>query len=1084
MSKYVQRNRSLKRSGVSCLAVLLWLLMSSSIGQGQNITGTITGTVSDPNGEVLPEVQVTVQNVKTGLTRTMATDAQGNYRAPLLPVGSYMISAERQGFKKKVLTGLGLQVDQTARVDIVLDVGGIAEEITITESAPLTDTVTSQVGEVIDNRRVQELPLNGRQFLQLAMLNSGASVTTGSFDSRLQLNAPRLIMNGQMEHYNNYTVDGTDATDVFYHSLSISPSVDVIQEFKILTNNYSAEFGGFTGAMVNVSIKSGSNAFHGTVYEFLRNDQLDAKNFFDDPTKPIPPFRQNQFGATFGGRIKQDRTFFFGGYEGFRKRKALTSVAQVPSDRMRNGDLNEFIAAGQPIPNDPLTGAPFPGNIIPPDRFDPVAKGLLSILPRATSGTNYILARSESVDDDQFHIRMDHQFSSKNNFFARFSFDKMAFLEPSLVAITDKAVTSNTRNISISDVHVFRPNLINEFRFGFNRTTGGEELATKGFDFAEMTGLQGVTRVQANIGVPRFSISAFSTAYGPLQFYINRVDNTFQYIDNLTYTRGKHNLKFGGLFSRYQFNPSGDGGGRGSLSYTGAFSRNSYADFLLGLPFSGTIGLGDVTLHGRSYLLAGYVQDDWKVGPKLTLNLGVRYEYLAPVTDTDDLISTLDPRDLSRPRFVVGNNDPSRFAPGIAGRMPLPVVSAEEAGLPSSLLIPTKRNWAPRFGFAYSPFGDDKTVIRGGYGIFYAFPSFNWSAQLKYLPPFLDLRLVTNTARAFNAQNIFLAPPLGSLSLFAISPLFRIGYSQQWFLNIQRAITSDMLVEVAYIGNLGLKLMKITSLNQAQPPAPGPQGPRRLIPQLGIFSWNESRGSSNYHAMQVRIEKRASRGLGFVAQYTYGKSLDYSSTLNGSTNDQSRPQNSLDVAAEYGLSSFDHHHRLVANFIYLLPFGPGMPFLGSSKGFAGKFLQGWQVGGIITVEDGLPFTIRDGVDRSNTGEGNDRPDLVGNPNFPKSRRTVEQYFNTAAFQLQPQYTFGTAGRNIVRGPSYSNVDFSLIKTTSITESHRLEFRAEFFNLFNHPNFDIPDRTITSLSFGRIRSAKFPRDIQFALKYIF
>ncbi|MBI3949273.1 MAG: TonB-dependent receptor, partial [Acidobacteria bacterium] len=963
MDTSIQRKKSLIRSGVSCMAVLLCLLLGGSIGQAQNITGTITGTVTDPNGEVLPEVQVTIQNVKTGLSRTISTNAEGNYNAPLLPVGSYTISAERQGFKKKVLTGLVLQVDQTARVNITLEVGGIAEEITITESAPLTDTVTSQVGEVIDNRRVQELPLNGRQFLQLAFLNSGASSTTGSFDSRLQLTGPRLIINGQMEHYNNYTVDGTDATDVFYHSLSISPSVDAIQEFKVLTNNYSAEFGGFTGAQVNVSIKSGSNAFHGTAYEFLRNDQLDAKNFFDDPKKPIPPFRQNQFGATMGGRIKRDRTFFFGGYEGFRKRKALTRVAQVPSDRMRNGDFSEFVAQGQPAPNDPQTGQPFPGNIIPPDRFDPVAKGLLNLLPRAISGTNFILARSESVDDDQFHIRVDHQFTNHNNFFARFSFDRLEFLEPALVPIFDKAVTSNTRNASISDVHVFSPRLINEFRFGFNRTTGGEELATKGFDFPGMTGLQGATRDAANLGVPLITISAFSNSYGPIQFYINRRDNTFQYVDNMTYTRGQHNMKFGVSFSRYQFNPSGDGGGRGSLTYNGLLTKNSYGDFLLGLPFVGFIGVGDVTLHGRSYLLAGYLQDDWKVSPKLTLNLGVRYEYLAPVTDLDGLISTFDPRDLSHPRFVVTNNDPRNFAPGIQGRIPLPVVSAAEAGLPSSLIIPTKRNWAPRFGFAYAPFGDDKTVIRGGYGIFYAFPSFNWPAQLKYIPPFLDLKLVINATGGFNAQNIFLAPAGGTISAFAISPLFRIGYSQQWFLNIQRAITPNLLVEVAYIGNLGLKLMKITSLNQAQPPASSPQGPRRLIPQLGIFSWNESRGSSNYHAMQVRIEKRTSHGLGFVAQYTYSKSLDYSSTLNGSTNDQSRPQNSRDIAAEYGLSSFDHHHRFVGNFVYMLPFGPGMRFLGSSKGFAGKFLQGWQVGGIITVEDGLPFTIRDGVDR-------------------------------------------------------------------------------------------------------------------------
>jgi Carboxypeptidase regulatory-like domain len=1088
MNKKVWSKRSGMGSVMAYFIVSVGLVLTSIGARAQNITGTITGTVTDQNRAVLPNVQVNIKNDGTGLTRTVTTDDQGNYIAPLLPVGNYTISAERQGFRKKAATGIALQVDQTARVDLILEVGSLSDEIiNIAGGASLTNTETSQVGEVIDNRRMVDLPLNGRQFLQLALLNSGASTTSGSFDTNLQITGPRVIMNGQMEQYNNYTVDGTDATDPFYRTLSISPSVDAIQEFKILTNNYAAEFGNFTGAMVNISIKAGSNGFHGTAYEFLRNEKLDAKNFFDDPNMPTPPFKQNQFGATLGGPVIKNKTFFFGSYEGFRQRKALTSRAQVPSDRMRQGDLSELTAPrpsglGQPRPVDPITGQFFPNDVIPLSRFNPVATALLDLLPHTTGGINYILSRSQKIDDDQFHIRADHQFSSKNNFFARFSFDNLDTLQPGLVPTFDQKVTSFSRNLSLSDTHVFSTRLINEFRFGFNRTAGGQELAVKGLDFAGPVGLQGVTTDPNKQGVPSFTISTFATVYGQPLSVLSRRDNTFQYVDNLTYTRGNHNLKFGGLFTRYQFNPQSDNRARGTFTYDGTLTKNAYSDFLLGLPNISQVGIGDVTMHGRSYLLAAYAQDDWKVTTRLTINLGLRYEYLAPVTDTDGLISTLDLRDISHPRFVATNTDPQNFAPGVAGRFPLPLVSAEDAGLPSSLVIPTKGMFAPRFGFAWRPFDNDKTVVRGGYGIFYAHPSFNWPFQLKFNLPWLDLKLITNTA-GVDVRNVLLAPAVGNTSAFAVDPNFRIGYSQQWFLNIQRAITPDLLVEVSYIGNKGIRLMEVVSPNQP-PPGPGPQAPRRPIPQLGIFGYNQSRGRSNYHAMQWRLEKRATRGLVLTAQYTFAKSLGTNSTLNGSISEFPRPQNSNNIDGDYGLSAFDHKHRFTANFVYLLPIGPGMRFLGSTQGFLGKLLEGWQTTGIITLQDGVPITIRDGIDRSNTGEGADRPDQIGNPELPKSERTVQRYFNTGAFQLQAINTFGSAGRNTVRGPAFSNFDFSLIKSTKITESHRLEFRAEFFNIFNHPNFNIPDRTLTSATFGQINAAFTPRDIQFGLKYIF
>ncbi|HXN21754.1 MAG TPA: carboxypeptidase regulatory-like domain-containing protein [Candidatus Dormibacteraeota bacterium] len=1089
MNEHLPTNVLLSRLHLFLLvAALLYLLIGSGVLCAQNITGTITGKVQDTSEGVVANAQVQVKNEGTGLTRTVLTNSEGNYTAPLLPVGTYTISFELPGFNKKVITGIALQVDQTATVNAVLDVGAVTQEVTASGSAPLTNTETSEVGEVIGNQRVVELPLNGRQFIQLAFLNAGASVTSGSFDTQLQLTGPRLIINGQMEQYNNYTIDGTDATDAFYHTLAISPSVDVIQEFKILTNNYSAEFGGFTGANLNVSIKSGTNTLHGTAYEFLRNDKLNAYNFFDDKTKRIPPFHQNQFGATIGGPIKRDRTFFFGGYEGLRRPKAFTNVAQVPSELMRAGNLSEFVAAGQKVPIDPQTGRPFPNNTIPAQRFDSVAKGLLDILPHVTSGTSLIVARTDNQVDDQFHIKFDHQFTNKNSFFARFSFDNLSDLQPNLVPLFDRLATSVDRNLSLSDVHVFTPVLINEFRFGFNRISGGQALAVPGFDFARKTGLQGVTSEPNKIGVPLFAITSFPTpfgnTFGPSSSNITRRDNSFEYVDNVTFTKGKHNLKLGGKFSRYQFNPNSDSSSRGTMQFTGVFTGNPYADFLLGLPASGTVGVGDLQMYGRSYLLAGYFQDHWKVSSRLTLNIGLRYEYLAPVTDTKGLIATLDLRDITRPRFVVTNFNPALFPPGILSRLPLPAVSAQDAGLPSSLVLPTKRNWAPRFGFAYRPFNDDKTVIRSGYGIFYAFPSFNWPFQLKFSQPIRDTKTVSNPLNApFKAEDLYLAPSLGNTSAFPMDVNFRVGYSQQWFFNVQREIMHDLLVEVTYIGNKGTKLMEIYRPNQAIP-GPGPLGPRRIIPQLGIFSWNQSVGKSTYNALQMRLEKRAARGLGLVVQYNFAKSLDRQSTLNGTANDGGNAQNNRDLNAEHGLSSFDHHHRLVTNFVYVLPFGPGMRFFGSSHGFASKLWEGWQAQGIFTAQDGLPFTVLDGRDQSNTGDTQDRPNLVGNPNSHGFKPSVQKFFDTTAFRLQPQFTFGNEGRNILRGPQLWNLDFSLAKNTSITERQRLEFRAECFNILNHPNFNFPDRTLSSLTFGRIFSAQDPRVIQFGLKYIF
>ncbi|MCI0337506.1 MAG: TonB-dependent receptor [Acidobacteria bacterium] len=1087
----------------------LVIALIAVISYAQSTTGTFLGFVTDSSGAVLKGAKVTATNEATNLTRAVTTSSSGEYVIALLPVGRYTLIFEAPNFKQRAIRGVVLELDQKAKIDATLEVGQINEVTSSddTYKAPLTRTETAEAGEVIENKRIVELPLNGRLFLQLAQLTPGvAENARGGFGQQLSsVSGPRITMMGARESDNYFTLDGVNLTDRFYNTLSTPLSVDAIQEFKVQSNLYSAETGTLGGAQINIAIKSGTNDLHGSLYGFLRNDNLDARNFFDRDVKP--EFRQNQFGGTVGGPVIKNKAFFFGNYEGLRLAKALTRTFTVPTESLRSGQFATLL-------RDPATGLPctqadqrgcFTGNRIPDSRISPVAKGLLGFVPLPNmTGTanNFIGSPQEINDNNQFTIRTDYQYGDRDTAFVRYTFyDVDAYQPYGFVAFASSPISlpgfgiflkQRSHNLAISETHIFNSRLIGEFKFGFNRTAGGQVQENSDVDFATQFNIAGASRDPIDRGIPRITMAPFN-AFGDVATAISRRDNDHQLIYNLSWTLSSHNLNFGAMYKRVQFNPLVPSNKRGQFSFTGTFTNNAFGDFLLGLPGSAQGGVGSTAVYLRGNEWHGYVQDNWKVSKRLTLNLGLRYEYASPLSEKYNRWATLD---IPNRRVIIASEDGQIYPrelwiPGIEQLLaPLPIVTSEDAGLDRSLVNKDANNFAPRVGFAFDLFGNQRTIVRAGYGIYYNAASFNAVTLQSQAPPFFKRISAANSATApASIQTILSNPLLGAPGFQTYDIDFRTPYYQQWNLSIQQLLTQNLLVEAQYLGSKGTKLFTNIWYNTPNPsPSTTPSvAARSLFPNLGNFALQAGAASSNYHALVLRAEKRLSSGLMVMGSYTFSKSLDNDSL--GNTVVSSGLDQSNIKSLERALSSFDIRHRLIVSFTYDLPF--------SFKQKALKAVLGnWQVGGIITQQSGQPFTVNITTDRANNGLGllgYGRPNLVGDPDLPGDQRTVERWFNTDAFILQPVGMLGTAGRNILTGPGTNLVDFSLLKNISFTERHRLQFRTEFFNFFNHSNFDFPERictvTVTGASctgatLGRITAARDPRILQFALKYLF
>ena len=1052
-------------------------------------TAELRGTVNDSTGAVLPGVSVTLLNKGSGQQRNQLTDSSGNYVFASLPNGEYVLRAELSGFRTQIRDGIVIQAGQHLNLDLLLDVSTIAEEVTVTEAAPLMRTANAEISEVIDNQRLVDLPLNGRQFVQLTLLSDNVYLTpVGTRGAALAQTGRQVVIAGQRAGHNFYTLDGVSITDQYFNNLVISPSIDALQEFKIEKSIYSAEFGGKASANVNAVTKAGTNKVHGSMLEFVRNDIFDTRNYFDPPNKPKPPLRLNQFGGSIGGPIAKNRLFFFTNYEGSLERRGLTRTFSLPSVKVRGGDFSGLPAIYDPLKVDPATGRrlPFDGNKIPLQRLDPVALAFLQKVPLPTSAgdvQNFVASPTIENDSHQFTTRLDYATGPHDTIFGRFTGVNMVTFQPygnsnlneTLVPGFGYQIVTRSRNVALSHTHVFAPNLINEFRAGYLRVTGGQEGENRGVDFGSISGIQGVTHDPKKTGYPAINLAdAYSSMGDPGTLTLRR-NNSFDFFDNLSWTSHAHSFKFGAYVFRLRFNPLSSPNARGSFNFTprytssapGLADGNAFADFLLGYPSSAQVGIGRGETDGRSLWSHFYAQDDWRPSPRVTLNLGVRYEINGQMVETGNRFSNPELN-----RLVIASDDRGTIHPDAAALLPLvpvPYVTSRDAGYGRSLQKPSFSRVAPRIGFAWSPGSSDRFVIRSGFGLFYNQAAYSITESLALNLPFYFNKSITlpvdQAVPVYTTNNILLAPNTGSIGGSGLDYNYHPEYAESWTVSLQRSLGANWAVMATYLGSRVVGADSSTYFNIPEP-GPGPIDARRPNPALSAIRTIRWDGWSKYNSLTMKLEKRLSNKLGLDANYTWSKAMDDASDVGPTFHEFNIPQDVRNLRQEKGLSSFHHAHRFVFTGTYELP-------------------KGWFVNAIGTFQTGAPITINLPNDNANIGSGPaQRPNLLRNPNL-KSRGSAERWFDTDAFAMPAPFSFGNAGRNIVYEDGERNVDMSVTKHFQIKEGTGLEFRTEIFNIFNSLNFmGAPGRIAFTPNFGRLFNAGPSRQVQLGLKLTF
>jgi Carboxypeptidase regulatory-like domain len=1102
MTSLLCRRRALTRSRATWSGVLTLVLAIHAFSfvartaSAQTNTAELAGIVTNAVGEPLANAAVVIVQAGSGLTLERHTDSSGRFFMLALPVGEYTLTVALAGFKATTRTGLVLHVGQRLDLPIALSLGGQTENVTVTGITPLLQTANAEVSDVIDNRQVVQLPLNGRQFLQLAQLGDGVVLPPGGTRGAALEQAGSLpAVLGQRSGHNIYLLDGVKVTDEFYNNLVVSPSIDAIQEFKIQKTMYPAEFGGKASALINVVTKAGSNQFHGSALEFMRDDAFDARNYFDDPDQPIPPLRQHQFGANLGGPLKPNRTFFFFSYEGQRIRRSVTQTFSVPSDDVRGGQFAGLPPLCDPVTRTALGCTPFSGNQIPPERIDPVARSLLLKVPRPTSGgtvQNLLAIGAEDNPMNQLTVRVDDRLSGRDIVFGRFTAydvrDTQPFgtsvLNEILVPGFGRIVETTSRNLALSHAHTFGTSTLNEFRFGWLTARGGQTSPNAGTDFAAMSGLRGVSSHPLDQGYPQVSFGGLFSTIGDPTAFVSRDNRSFESYDNVLIDRGSHHLKTGGYLFHLSFNPMNPNAARGAFTFNGQWTGNAFADFLLGYPSAAQVGIGRADEHGRTTWWHWYGQDDWKATANLSINYGLRYEINGQMHDVDNRLSAID---LSVPggRFVIASDDRGAIAPSAAAlldQIPISYVTTHDAGWTAALLRPSYRRLAPRFGAAWSLGDRGQTVVNTGAGIFLNQWAYSVQQALAQTLPFFFAKSVSAAADAlqptFTTPTMLLAPANGSVGGNTMNHDYRTEYAKNVTIGIQRQLTATSAFDVSYLGSWVVGADSSTVLNVPLP-GPGPIGPRRPVPQLSNITAIRWDGYSVFHALTIKAEQRLARGLAWSANYSLSKAVDDASDPGATTSETNLPQDARDMAAERARSSFDHRHRLVGNLTYALP-----GFGSASSGWRSALGREWRVNGIVTLQSGAPFTVNLGTDRANIGAGAaQRPDLACDPNRA-APHTAAQWFNVNCFMLPAAFSFGNAGRNVVNAPGYANVDAAIAKDVPLGNGASVEFRWEIFNLLNRVNFDVPNRIAFTPNFGRIFSAGPARQMQVGVKLLF
>jgi Carboxypeptidase regulatory-like domain/TonB dependent receptor-like, beta-barrel len=1003
------------RGFFAALVKAVWLLALLAPANAQS-TATLEGRVVDPPGAVVAGALVTVHHQETGLERVAETDGEGNYQVAALPVGIYRVKIQASGFQTQIVENLIVEVGRSVVQDFQLQVGDILQEVIVNSTGNLVERASVSVGHVIDKQMVQEVPLNGRYFLDIGLLVPG-SVTPpqGAFSASPMRGLGSLAINtgGNREETVNYMINGITLNNLTFSSISFQPSISTVQEFKVDNSTFSAEYGQSSGAIVNIATRSGGNEFHGELFEFFRNDALDARNFFEHTSSNPAPFKRNQFGGNLGGPIIKKKTFFFGSYEGLRQRQGLDVNSLVLSDAQRASTTDAVIAK------------------------------LIELIPRANfadqSGTpRFLGSASAPVDINQWTLDISHSLSEKDQLHGYYAIQQGETREPTRSGNTIPGfgyVAPLVRQIfTLNETHTFGPAVVNDARFGFNRwatrTTPSAQLNPA--DFGIHNG------ISQPIGLPQISIAGGSLNFGgPAINPSGRSDTTFVAADTLTWLTGRHSLKLGGEYRQFLNNNFRQG--------TGSLNFPTVAAFLAGTANSFSVTLGSQSSSIAQGALGFFVQDNYKVRPNLTLELGLRYEWNITPSERYDRFIVFDPQSASLLRVGTDINE---------------------------IYHQNNKNFQPRLGFAWDPFRDGKTVVRGAYAILVDQPMTSVVMPTSANPPLAIPLTFTGTIRLDNAINLASASGLAPQT---VDQDFDNAYMQSWNLNVQRELTPDLAVMIGYFGSKGTHLIIRRNVNQpvnGVRPFPTLSESSPILPgtPLGNITQAESTGNSYYNAAWLTAHQRVRSGLQFNASYTWSKSLDYNSFSSGGI----VGQNSYDLRGDRGLSDFDARHRFVLSAIYELPFR------------GNQLVEGWQFAAIVQVQSGNPVNIVTSNSTVNSVANTLRPDLTGPIEIIGE---VERWFDTSVFS--PVARFGSLGRNVVIGPGFNNTDFSVIKDTELGERLRAQFRAELFDVFNHANFGRPGNVVGTPAFGRITSTRFPtgesgssRQVQLALKLIF
>jgi hypothetical protein len=1088
-----------KRRGVPgiLLRVSTWgLALLPVLTYAQGPTGSVSGTVTDPQHVIVPQAIVTITSESNGAIRTSETGAIGEFSLALLPPDIYSVEVRKDGFRTESLPGIEVKVDQTVRLDVILQLGAVRETLVVSDAAPMIDPTTAGNGYVIDTRNVEELPLNDRNFLTFALLVPGVQMPADG-SQNIQTNGSFSI-NGAREQSNNFLLDGADNNDPFNNQYSVLPPVEAIQEFNVQTTSSSAEFGRTAGAQINIVLKSGSDSLHGSLLELLRNRHLDARNFFDQPSchagsvpgtcAPAPGLDRSQYGGSLGGPIRKNRTFYFIAYEGLLLRQAYTREATVPSLDQREAALRA----------------------LPASRQNPAGLAVLNLYPLANVGPNFatsnlfVSAPLEHNTENQGVIKIDHQLDSKDLLSAHYAVfeedDFQPFNEKFL--FTDLPGYGSTalltgQNASLDWSHSATSGFANEARVAFNRKNSAFTQQGSGVDETAAIGFPSVTSNPLNYGYPNIELTGFDGIGTAITLPQNLVGNTFEYSDDAVrrprFNGGRHQFQFGADVRRIQENEFLNALSRGEYLFLGTFTGSPLEDLIAGLPTVAITTSGDSHGAFRTTAVGLYVLDTIQVSPNFALTLGMRYEHNAPPVDIHNRVSTPDLSANSltctpKPtcQFIIGGTD----------------------GVPRATYADTAGDFEPRVGYAWRPFGSDSLVIRSAYGIYYDESILNVNIYPHGNPPFYQVSEFANRGTS-NIQTIL--NPASSLPLpvsaTMVTPNFRDGYLQQWHFTLEHQLGKNTVFSAAYVGSKGTHLLDQRQGNQA------PAGGTVPYPQFGAIRLLASDGSSTYNSLQLNAQRRLAHRLGLQSAFTWSRSIDDVSAMFGSAGDPGFPQNSNDLSAEKALSDFQAKFRFVFSGIYDLPvqpFGPGSGIVTAGN----RILGGWRASTIIAVQSGRPFTVNRGVSQSDTGVTLgyfDRPNLIANPMTPgpvmanpnpachltKSQGGLaadvtgvpSSWFNVCAFAAPSTVSFGNAGRNILIGPGLASADIALQKVIAIREQQHLEVRFEGFNVLNHPNFDLPNGDFDSPEFGVIQSAnaygnKPPRQIQLGLRYAF